>query len=167
MKLRPVLLVSLLVSAIGGSLAYHRPSAPKRVSENAQPAAPIADARTATVMPAQTNELDATNSARVTALEEFLDQVIADAIQRGTLDPSRLTAKQLALLPAKFRPSAHSDTPELTPEEIAHVEQQIALGEDAPPDPPPQQPCPDPNHLPENYNNAYNKMILRERGCRL
>ncbi len=100
------------------------------------------------------------------ALTDFLDQVIADAIARGALDPKQLSAQQQALLPAKLRPRSN-DEPVMTTDEIARIEEQIALGDDAPPPPTPQEPCPDPNKLPENYNNDYNKMILRQRGCKL
>jgi hypothetical protein len=104
---------------------------------------------------------------QASAFTALLDQVIADAIQRGTLDINRLTPQQLALLPEKFRKKNNGDAPQLSEEEIEHVEQQLALGDDAPPEPQPAFPCPDPNNLPENYNNDYNKMILRERGCKL
>lgn len=101
------------------------------------------------------------------ALLSFLDAVIEDAINRGTLHVERLSAQQLALLPKRFQPAAPQKPGELTPEEVARAEKLIALGDDAPDDPPPQLECPPPGQLPENWNNEYNKKVLRDRGCQL
>ncbi len=179
MKLHHLLLAGTTLSVIGGAFGYHHLATEKNEPASATPARREAKIRSTpaqlradaidTSQPSTATSETATQPAQrmsKAALAGFLDQVIADAIQRGTLDPDRLSPQQLALLPEKFQ-KKHDDAPQLTDEEIAHVEQQIALGDDAPPDPPPPFPCPDPNHLPDNYNNDYNKMILRERGCKL
>lgn len=190
MKPHRLLLAGTALSVIGGAYGYHHwstaknnavstasvhhdaiivPTAALKVGSPSQSKTepqPIATSSDQTAAASTERPTHAKQRMSKTTLTEFLDKVIADAIQRGSLDPNRLAARQLALLPEKFR-KKHDDSPQLSAEEIAHVEQQLALGDDAPPDPPPQLPCPDPDHLPDNYNNDYNKMILRQRGCQL
>jgi hypothetical protein len=169
MKLYRFLLAGTVISIVGVAFAYHHLEInPKPIQANsalnATPAKPMPTANAA--VDAIEKSLPATSPAQMQVLMELVNQVIGDAIQRGTLDPNRLTPQQLALLPEKYR-KKNNNEPQLNADEIAHIEQQLALGDDAPPDPTPQLPCPDPNNLPENYNNAYNKMILRERGCKI
>lgn len=180
MKPHRLLLAGTALSVICGAFGYHHLATAKAnpvnssLIQNTTASIPTPAALQPTAVDINRPALEvnfeqptshATQQVSKAALTGILDQVIDDAIQRGTLDPNRLTSQQLALLPEKFR--RKNDDPTLSEEEIAHVEQQIALGDDAPPDPPPPFPCPDPNHLPDNYNNDYNKMILRQRGCQL
>jgi hypothetical protein len=101
-----------------------------------------------------------------TSLENILDQVIADAIQNGSLNIASLTPAQLALLPSKFKVK----TPLLGEAAIALASQVEGLGSipnDAPEEGPKKTDCPQPGHLPDVWNNEYNKSILRARGCTL
>lgn len=104
------------------------------------------------------------------SMEAMLDHVIEDAIARGTLNISSLTPAQLALLPNKFKARANtaSERDSVSDEEYAaNMEAMIAASQPEKPLESQQAPCPEPGHLPEAWNNEFNKAALRARGCHL
>lgn len=160
MKRQHWITLATLISLSGVALDYQFAGAWHKKPAQAASAVTTSQPQPAPAVTDATQAMKGQGSRQL--LQDLVEQTIADAIAEGRFDISKLSAEQLALLPPSLRVKA--------------AKNDVAVGLKAgsefyesptdTPEPPPQKAdCPPPGQLPTEWNNDYNKGILRERGC--